>query len=388
MLTLGLCGSVYAQSRPGTVYVLSAFPATKVDAKVQASLYTVDGTSGTIRRVQSIADPDGGVDGVSFSYGARVLVVTAPALTPTNAYIVSMDAPGSSAAKSIGFSQGLSVLSQHILRPSDGSTMLAMVMADEESPYLFGANLTALGNNPPEFQKMPWASFSGVQVFGSIGVGEVWSDVVQVHIRADGTIRPAIGAAQIDPLDFVAPADLRVQNGALTFLNANNEDIALLSSASRMVRSPAGLGNRTDYVYNKNTGVWKQLIVPGSVSWARASGPWLLYVVAEPSKTQNSPGREERAALAKDEPVGDLISGAGVYLPGKLLAYDSRSGQSYTLDTGQGDTEPLLLEGRTLYYRVNDSIYTATIGAGSTQNPTRVATDPALLQVHWAFVGW
>lgn len=95
--------------------------------------------------------------------------------------------------------------------------------------------------------------------------------------------------------------------------------------------------------------------------------------IAEPSKTRVGPG--------------ERVSGNGVYLPGELFVYDSRSGQSYTLDAGQADSEPLVVEGDTLYCRVHNSLYTVTIRAGSLQSPTLIATDPVLSEAHWAFFG-
>lgn len=372
LLGLALDGSVCAQRCYGAVYVVCAFPAAKREAQVQTAVYTVNGASNTVRLVQLISDPAGGVDAVSVNYGARVLVVTSPAVAPTKAYVLSMDTPESSVVLDIGASQELSVLSQHLIKPSNEATF-AIAMADDENPYLLGVNLLELGGNSPMFQAIPWASFSTVQVLGSTGVSDVWSDAVQVRVGAGGTLSPVVGLAHIDTLDFVAPADLTAQNGSLVFLNGNNEYVAVLSSSSRVVPNPTGLGSRTDYVYNKNTHAWKHVTVPGSVSWGRVSGPWLLYVLAEPSKTQVSPGKQ--------------ILSSGVYFPGKLLIYDSRSDQSYTLETGQGDTEPLVVDGETLYYRVNNSIYTATIGTGAIQSPTRVAMDDRLSEAHWAFVG-
>jgi hypothetical protein len=50
---------------------------------------------------------------------------------------------------------------------------------------------------------------------------------------------------------------------------------------------------------------------------------------------------------------------------GELSLFNIRTDKKYTIDTGQGDSEILLIDGETVYYRVNDSVYKARIGAAA-----------------------
>jgi hypothetical protein len=76
----------------------------------------------------------------------------------------------------------------------------------------------------------------------------------------------------------------------------------------------------------------------------------------------------------------------GDYFPGIIHPYDVRSGRRYRIDTGQGDTEVLLVYGNAIYYRVNDTLYRADIGQSAIQNPIQIARDPNVQLAHWAFV--
>ena len=353
------------------MYVVTAFP--NAGAKVAAAVYGLDANGGALRLISSVSDPQRGIEAVSMDYEGRVVVISAPAITPSVAYVLNMDSPQHLRSVDIGFAHAFSALSEHIIWGADGSPELALILADDETPYLFGIDLSTLRTNDEKLHKLQWAAFAGVRVFGSAGVGQSWPDTVQVRVGTDGGVVLVVGETRVQGFDIQAPAALRGPTDDPVWLNANNEDLAMLSPSALRTPNPAGLGFHTDYVYSRIRKHWDAVKIPGSASLARVSGPWLLYVVAEPSKTQLSPGKQ--------------ISSSGMYFPGKLFAYDSRSGQSYMLETAQGDTEPLVIDGETLYYRVNDSIYMATIGKGSIQNPTCVATDAVLSEAHWAFVG-
>jgi hypothetical protein len=75
------------------------------------------------------------------------------------------------------------------------------------------------------------------------------------------------------------------------------------------------------------------------------------------------------------------------YFPGVLFLYDSLSGRSFRIETGQGDSEVLWIDDNKIYYRVSNSLYQATIASDSIAETKLLMTDDALAQVHWAFMG-
>jgi hypothetical protein len=75
--------------------------------------------------------------------------------------------------------------------------------------------------------------------------------------------------------------------------------------------------------------------------------------------------------------------------PGELYLYNIQSHRKYTIKTGQGDSEILLVDGDTVYYRVrvNDTLYKARLGATAVDDPVKMATGSDVQLAHWAFLG-
>ena len=72
--------------------------------------------------------------------------------------------------------------------------------------------------------------------------------------------------------------------------------------------------------------------------------------------------------------------------PGRLHLYDSDREQVYTIVTNQGDSEVLLLEDGTVYYRASDRLYAAPITEKGIGTARLVAKDYSIRDVHWAFI--
>jgi hypothetical protein len=82
----------------------------------------------------------------------------------------------------------------------------------------------------------------------------------------------------------------------------------------------------------------------------------------------------------------DRLEYEPVVFPGKLHLYDMEHDRSYTISTGQGDSEILLVEGGTVYYRVADSIYGASIGETALGPPRLIAKSEILGDAPLAFI--
>jgi hypothetical protein len=105
---------------------------------------------------------------------------------------------------------------------------------------------------------------------------------------------------------------------------------------------------------------------------------------------KESPGKAERQQILDPEdwyrdqaPIDSLFEN---YFPGIIHLYDVRSGRRYRIDTGQGDSEVLLVDGNTIYYRVNDKLFRADIGPSAIQNPVQIVRNPNVQFAHWAFL--
>jgi len=75
-----------------------------------------------------------------------------------------------------------------------------------------------------------------------------------------------------------------------------------------------------------------------------------------------------------------------VVYPGKLHLYDIETERVLSIETRQGDSEILLVDGGTVYYRVTNRLYSAPILDSAIGRATLLATDDAVLDAHWAWV--
>jgi hypothetical protein len=74
------------------------------------------------------------------------------------------------------------------------------------------------------------------------------------------------------------------------------------------------------------------------------------------------------------------------YYPGILYLFNVQTRQYIEWNTGQGDSEVLLMEGDTVYYRVNTGIYRTQIKQnGQIAKPVLLLKDERVPDIHWAF---
>jgi hypothetical protein len=161
-------------------------------------------------------------------------------------------------------------------------------------------------------------------------------------------------------------------------------------------------------VYDKRAQQWHNVDFPSAGRSIRGFGPWLAVagserkrsrdpaVFADPRREPVSPGSASRRTVlnpnARDKErtsIDDLFVGGPYYYTGDLILYNAQSRRKYTIQTSQGDSEILLVDGDTVYYRVNDSLFKAQIPQTGIEflHPQLIVTDANVQFAHWAFMG-
>ncbi len=367
-----------ALAQPG-LYVVTGFPTPDRPFGVQTRVVSMD--HNTPVPLLTLCGLKSGCDDVLIDYDRRLLVVTSPSVTPSGVDVVSFDEPASSRRATMAYATNMSVIATHILETAK-DPQLVLTLGNAHTQALAGFDLFAMTAVP-----MRWEDYGSVRVGGTFGVGQAWSDAVELRVHDNGLLTPRLRPAELAELAFKLPTSISTSNNAIVFLEVNNDRVAVISSSSEQSPNVAGVGFRLDHVYVKATRSWQTVRVPGAASWARGFGRWLAYVVAEPFHGVRSPGKEGRQEieLTPHHSVDELFEQSNAYFPGTLFLYDSATARSYQVETGQGDTEPLLVDGNTFYYRVNSALYQLEIGA-DTKNAVLIGTDPLLSQAHWAFI--
>jgi hypothetical protein len=154
--------------------------------------------------------------------------------------------------------------------------------------------------------------------------------------------------------------------------------------------------------------MWQTMTFTGTVASVRGFGTWLASARAERQSAlgrsrlieQNgqteriSPGEDFRTRILNPEErpqdqltINTLFQTSGFYFSGELYLFDIRSQQQYTIMTDQGDSEVLLVDGNTVYYRVNDALYKATMGIKAVENSLKISSGDIVPLAHWAFLG-
>jgi hypothetical protein len=378
--TLALAASGQAPAQEG-LYLVSGFPTPNRPFGVPTKIFALTGKPSS--PLVGLCDAEKGCDGVLIDYDRRLLVVTSPSITPKRVDVVSFDAPNRSRSAALTYDSAMSVIAANLL-DTGKSVQLALTLGDARTQALAGFDLTTLAAVP-----MTWQDLGGARVAGTFGVGQTWSDAVELLVHDGGSLAPRVAKATAGDFAMKLPAGFTPPSDAIVYLQVNDAHVAVVSSSREQTPNDSGVGFRIDHVYVKATRTWQTVKVPGAASWARGLGNWLAYVVAEPFHGVESPGKQARMAhgLAVGHSVDEIFEDADAYFPGTLFLYNTLSGSSVRVETGQGDSEPLWVSGDQLYYRVNQSIYVATIAGSSVKDAAVVASGDGFGQVHWAFPG-
>lgn len=157
------------------------------------------------------------------------------------------------------------------------------------------------------------------------------------------------------------------------------------------------------FVLDRSTDKWRTLEVATAVTSItrppiRMFGDWMVTTIMNWSPASSeigggSPGRENERVTPSNSAKPNIRSRysnhfAGLYIPGKLVIQNLADERKIALNTGQEDSEVLAIraDGEILY-RVNDSIYSATMKGNQITAPTLITKGDDVPDVHWAFWG-
>jgi hypothetical protein len=275
------------------------------------------------------------------------------------------------------------------------------------SSHLIGIDLTN-GNSGSSQRVLAWDQCPLVRSEGFWSPGDLYP-YHDVFLK-DGKFLfdPNVSASN---LGVQPPSDISLEPGERLLLDVNNDDILVIGRYPIKAALSGGFSNQGLLIYDKKAAVWSKLNLAGNGASIRGFGPWIVTAHAErkravsalggvehdPRTEPDSPGSVFRrnplnpTARKQDQATIDSlfqqVQQVPFYLPGELVLYNVRSQQKYTIKTDQGDSEVLLVDGDTVYYRVNNTLYRATIGKTAIQNPVQMVRDDEVQFAHWAFLG-
>lgn len=154
-------------------------------------------------------------------------------------------------------------------------------------------------------------------------------------------------------------------------------------------------------IYDKEKKEWSSKDFKGSDPTLRAYGDWFAGAVVDdirdiPENIKGGPISGEKYWIKEKtewgDPPGMRFKDLLIYPYGVLFLYNHKTGAYIEWDAmengeHQGDSEIILVQDNTVYYRINDKIYKAPIVNGEKLGePELLVTDPRVPYIHWAFI--
>jgi hypothetical protein len=391
----------------------------------ETELYRFDDQRRQITLVRKLGTRETGVDFILADYGQRVLLIASPRVTPRQLQLIYMDAAGRSATRQLDFgnipaaawepwparvlsmSKGAlkpghppSVVSKMLVDRAGLGHWLALRLASDLGTLCAGFDIDQSRLTAPR-ELLGTEIYSHLRIAGAFGLADLGdSDIRRVHIRGGRVFRD--GRFSID-LGIQAPG-VPTQPSDDWWLLARNDRFTVMYRLKDPAASPQKDGVSPLHVFTTQSGRWQTFQVPGSMPVVKAIGSWIMGSAASEKLGRESPGASDRRrrppsppykgegppprGIPETRPVTDeRFRQGGRYYPGVLFLIDTASGGYYQFRTDQGDSEILLVNGNSVYYRVNKRLLVSTIQGGSVGPPQVLAEDDAIADVHWAFVG-
>jgi hypothetical protein len=203
-------------------------------------------------------------------------------------------------------------------------------------------------------------------------------------------------------LSYELPDSLQLKKEKLLAMLVNNNNYSVIV-VDRKSSSISELGESVLYIYNKINNKWYVFKIKGDNDSMRGFGNWIAgSVVSNNVKlifnekgqlkdkieyNRISPGKEKRRQEGtKYGTYFDMRTGF-YYYPGILYLLNINTQKYIEWNTGQGDSEILLVQDEIVYYRVNDEIYKANIINGEKLGQSELLIkDERVPDIHWTFI--
>ncbi len=377
------------KKNPDRLFLLLGTPTPKRDAAMPASLYKISQNKNSLTKVRDLVSSERGTDFIH-EYPERQLIILGEKrnyLSPRphmKFIVLKTDDPLRELSFEIDFGCDCSSTEVPLFDIPHRGLFQGLRVAGRNEAKLFGMNLSSMKKR----EELPWDVYKYALASGRAGV-ELSSALTRfyLHHRQDGKLIIRRGGRLQTDWQLSGSAVFS-KGDVISAYVSNNEMLALTSNASRMKKAE-GLGFVDFHIFDKKAGNWHKVRFQGCMSEVRGAGPWLAGYVADKYRGAGSPGRERRRQepTATGWPADWNFRDSEIYSPGILFLYNIHTRKKYTVKTSQGDNEVLLIEGGTVYYRANRSVYKAEIGRTKIEKAKLLVRDDLVPDIHWAFIG-
>jgi hypothetical protein len=368
----------------GQLYIISGTPNAKGNSVYGMDLLKINAEGG-VEPVVSLMPPGIGTEWIGVSYDWRKAVL----LSKQPARVVVFDFDKTKVVKSCSIPVDHSMPTLYLI-----SEWLADVPIEGPSfqQHLSSANIKtnvvqsmSLEPSSPcdkSFMNVDGNDMKNIVAQGSAGVpGFVSWDGAPLHLDDDGNMYGWVSRRVT--LGRAIPAALRkgLQGASLRISNSQLLAVDVLDAT----------GTTHVLVFRKRDGTWHSLPkLTESYPFLRGFDKFIAFTETNVKGTQHSEsaGRAawRTAEVGRGPAIAEEFDRTGSVFPGRLHFYDIDTQRVYTIATNQGDSEILLIEDGTVYYRASDCLYSAPIMDTVIGESKVLATDEAIRDAHWAFI--
>jgi hypothetical protein len=381
----------------GQLYLVTGTQTTRTTAAFSSELWRV-GIDGGLQPVAAIASKETGLFWIEISYEARVMAaITRKAIAgEEESAVVVVDFDKGNIVKRclvplsprnlMGIEEwlanipgkGLAVVDrlEAFAAPTDKDELIRAMLLDHSIPC------------NSSFEMVAPSDSTAIIANGRAGVaGIAANETVVFGMDSDGRIFRRFRGGQIVNLGYQVPASLRggVEHPGFS---------VMINNAQVLVAIVGGTGVDNVFrvlAFRKSDQTWHRVPNPSDLyPFGRSFGHFLAFPEAHLKSPTllESAGRAEwgKKESTRGPSVAEVFQDSRLAYPGMLHLYDIDTGRNYVIDTKQGDSEVLLVENNTVYYRASDRLYSAPITETGIGTSRLIATDEAIRDAHWAFI--
>lgn len=394
IICLLILKSIYAQDR---LFFLKATPVDDpyvFSDDIPAALLLFNKDSIKFNEVVKLTTYENRVKDIRYYYESKRIVISKEAKKTyeENLYVINTD-------------KFDSLIYQPIICPKYYVYSEFKVIKENDKPFLC---IACFNNDVEEFEILKSYSFidSSKKEFGSNDYKRILlsgsayflqrNDYQDIYTEpTNGNIKiPVVSNINERPIfPLVIPDSLQIGKKEHILILINNKSQFVLNANSTKFVSNQ-IGSSTFIIYDYDSKKWYKQKIKGNYASINSYGNWLAGVVYDyagmnESIFKESPGKGLRTTLkSKNEFNADKrFAYFNIYSPGILYLFNTLTQKYIEWNTNQGDSEILLLENDTVYYRVNDEIYKAPILKGEKLGKSELLIkDQQVLDIHWAFI--
>lgn len=339
---------------------------------------------GSLVRVAEIVSWGVGTDWIIVSQTRRMAVM---GVRKRNEPIAVFDFDKAQVVKQCAVDINLSLIHQWIIDSPVRGPVLAQQRKAGHTDEIWGMTLDPAVPCDKSYAIVEPIEMTHLFVEGVAGVADTGgNDTMSAILEAKtGKMRAFFpqGSAYFDQV--VPIAALEGMRSPWSHVVVSNPDILAVSIAD-----VGGPGGQRLLVYRKRDSTWIRVPDLSEKFAARGFGTFVAVtaVQSKDARLPESVGRAEwRTERTKTGPNLRLeLDDFELAYSGKLFLYDAATGVVRTINTRQADSEVLLVENGSVYYRVSNRLYSAPLIEGGLGPARLLVTDEVVRDTHWAYI--